>query len=257
MTKPLRPLALLLLGLTAACASSGGKPPKGPMPDDDPRIQMQLGDAAQASGKCMDAIEHYKKSIANDPGNALVHNNLGLCLLSSRRCPEAEVEFRKALEINPTFADCRNNLGNALACQGKKPEAKDELGKAAADPNYSTPHVAWYNLGKLQLEDGEFAPAVESFRKAFEKRPDFAPACLGFGTALQKSGRLREAAAQFEKCAKSFNNDCEAHYELGACYYEMKRYNEAAAEFDKVIAMCPGSDTASKSNEYLKNLRER
>jgi Flp pilus assembly protein TadD len=249
---------VLLGGLLQACATGGAaKRPKEADPEKDPRVLMQLGDSAASRQAWLEAISYYQRSVAIDGGNAIVRNNLGLSLAAIDKLPEAESEFHQAIQINPDYADARNNLGMVLSRLGRRPEAKDEFRRAAETRTYSTPHIALFNLGRLQLEDGELDTAVESFRASTQHRPDFSAAALALGLALQKQGRLREASSQFEKCVKSFPGDCNMPYHYGTSLYETKRYEEAGTQFDKVVQLCPGLEPARKANEYLKLLRER
>lgn len=256
--KVMRLLATLAVAgaVLGSCATSGSKSPKDPT-DDDPRTMMALGDSAAAHGEWAEAVKFYEASIAKDATQALPHNNLGLAYLNLRMFDKAAASLRKALQINPGYCDANNNLGTTLAMSGDRAGAKEQFGISAACPGYSTPHTALYNLGSLQMEDGEFNAAIESFRGAWEKRPDFIPAGLGLGNALMKAGRLREACSQFDACVKSFPQNCDALYAHATCLYEAKQYEYAAAAFEKVIQACPGTDPAKKSNEYLGILRGR
>ena len=249
-------LALISLGLLA-CGSQQKPPRSAADPGDDPRTLMGLGDGSLARKNYDEAAGYYKRSLVLDSGNSLVYNKLGLCYLLVEKLPDAKSAFEQAIAINPTFADARNNLATTLARMGEREQAKEQYGRAAETPGFSTAYTSWYNLGKLQFEDGDFEGAVTSFHHCFELRPDFLPGALGLGMALKSAGRIREACSQFEKVATAFPQDCETVYLLGTCLYDQKAYNEATLKFEKVVELCPGSSTSSKANEYLKVLKGR
>ncbi|MFN7975249.1 MAG: tetratricopeptide repeat protein [Acidobacteriota bacterium] len=256
-------LGIASVALLAACPAPESKPPRGGRSNktkdarepEDPRTYQRLGDSASANKQWPEAIDSYQKYLAIDPGNSVVHNSIGLANLVLGRADEAETHFRRAVEINPQFADALNNLGLVLDRKGDRAGAKTQFAACAAITTNITPWTCLYNLGKLQFEDGEYPQAVESFRQAFERRPEVTTG-LGLGMALEKQGRLREACAQFEKCVKAFAADCTPQYYLGKCLYDQKRYQEAGTPFEKVVELCPGTETAGKANEYLKVLRE-
>ena len=54
---------------------------------------------------------HYQRALAIDPGNAVVHNNLGVYHLNETRDHRSAADcFRRALAINPADADAQRNL---------------------------------------------------------------------------------------------------------------------------------------------------
>jgi len=79
-------------------------------------------------------VSHWKSSITvfehaikvtdkKYPGFSVVHNNLGLALLSKGRNSEAISHYKMAIKIKPDFAEAHYNLGIALVAEGKNEEA--------------------------------------------------------------------------------------------------------------------------------------
>jgi tetratricopeptide (TPR) repeat protein len=72
-------------------------------------------------------------------------------------------------------AEAREAYGKALQSIAKRslPEARKELGRAVEIyPKFAS---AWFELGKIQMDGSEPAPARESFAKALEADPKYLP----------------------------------------------------------------------------------
>ena len=74
-------------------------------------IHSNLGNALARKGRLNDAVAHYSKALAINPGkSADIHNNLGAALLVSGKTSEAMTHFRLALQIEPGHVDALRNL---------------------------------------------------------------------------------------------------------------------------------------------------
>ena len=61
-------------------------------------------------GDTSNAEIEFKKALALNPLEPLVHNNIGLIYAAYGDFKNARGEFLKELEINPTYDDARKNL---------------------------------------------------------------------------------------------------------------------------------------------------
>ena len=78
---------------------------------DDFIINSNLGNALARRGRLKDAVAHYLKALALNPGkSADTHNNLGAALLVSGKTSEAMAHFRLALQIQPGHIDALRNI---------------------------------------------------------------------------------------------------------------------------------------------------
>ena len=69
------------------------------------------------------AIAAFQKSIRHRPGDAGLHNNLGMVLKEKGDLEGAISEFRRAIELKPGVAMSHANLGAALRLIGQNEEA--------------------------------------------------------------------------------------------------------------------------------------
>jgi hypothetical protein len=92
--------------------------------------------------------------LTDSPGNAAVHDALGVSLYFQGRLAEAVQAFREALSLDPGRAPAWYNLGTSLSDLGQTRDAVDAYRAAlAGDPNH---HSAAYNLARALLLLGEW-----------------------------------------------------------------------------------------------------
>ena len=116
-------------------------------------------------------------------------------------------------------------LGVALFQMKEPAEARREF-EAVRREVGDHPNVTYY-LGRLDLQDQNFAGAVRNFRKAAEKPPfPDTPYYLGF--ACFKLGDLASAEKWLKAAVELNPNDSLAQYQLGLVYRKEGREEEAA-----------------------------
>jgi Tfp pilus assembly protein PilF len=140
-----------------------------------------------------------KEALQLDPENAQYHNTLGLVLLNLGRPAEAQVEFQTAVDLDKASPDLQHNLGISLAQQSRYADAIEAYKKALTFPTYTTPEVAYYNMGEAYIRLGKPQEAQESFRAAIQLEPTMVAAHYGLGLALSQGGRRDEAKAAFRQ----------------------------------------------------------
>jgi Tfp pilus assembly protein PilF len=140
-----------------------------------------------------------KEALQLDPDNAQYHNTLGLVLLNLDRPVDAQAEFQTAVDLDKTSPDLQHNVGVALAQQKRFDDAIAAYKKALTFPTYTTPEVAYYNMGEAYIRQGKPQEAQESFRAALQLEPTMVAAHYGLGLALSQGGRKDEARAAFRQ----------------------------------------------------------
>jgi tetratricopeptide (TPR) repeat protein len=128
---------------------------------------MQLdGDPAREA----EALAAYHALLAEEPGFAAVHNNLGALLHRSGRLDEAREAFRRALELDPEQPEARYNLGNLLADAGDEAGALAAWTRVADDcPEFADAH---FNLGVAFAREGAAARARAHLTHYLALEPD-------------------------------------------------------------------------------------
>ncbi len=154
-------------------------------------------------------------------------------------------------------------LGTALL-QGPAPTApavgaSDEYERSLRDAIAANPDdtVALVSLANLVSTKGNYREAIDSYERAIALNPEDASVRRAFALALSESGNLADAEVQYERVLNGNPTDAEALYFLGDLYagWHPPRAAEAAAAFERVIAVAPDSVSASQAEIALARLR--
>jgi Flp pilus assembly protein TadD len=166
----------------------------------DPALPMahgNLGLAFEDSGQLEAAAAQFRAALRRAPHYAGAHNNLGVVLAKLGKTDEAAREFREALRQDATDPEAHNNLGQMLELQGRLDAAAAEYQRAVGlAPDYLTP---WRNLMRLRVRQNQVGPALDAARQSVRIAPQNPDLLNDFGLLLAQSGRLEDAAAQFER----------------------------------------------------------
>ena len=244
---------LVACWLAASCA--GGKqqetrkPPELSMSD-----KVRLAEAYVKGGRIADALPMLEQAIEQEPGNAVLHNFYGQVCFLAGRYPQAEESFRKALELDPYLTDAHNNLGALYDKTGRKDEAEQEFLTALRDPAYATPQKVHLNLGLLYSSQGRTEHAIERYRQAVEIDPRYYDAHYELASILDRTGKLEEAAREYEVAAPAYRKNGEYHLRLGFTYFRLGDKPKAKEHLTRVVEISPGSNSAVRADELLKRL---
>ena len=214
------------------------------------------------------------------PRSAEVLRQLGGVFLATGRPLNAAVALKKAEAIEPLDEPSRFTLVMSYVALGRRDWARPELARlvAAAPANPLYP----YWVGRLDYDDGQYATAVESFRRALELDPRFMRAydnlglCyealgrfdealrsweeairlnegqktkspwppLNLGLMLTRLDRLDEAEAQFRESLRCDPRFPQAHYQLGITLEKKRSVGEAVSELEEAVRLDPAYSEA-------------
>jgi predicted Zn-dependent protease len=188
--------ALAASGAGAAGAASGDAAPQ------EERVK-QLGasykkavDALRA-GQHDDAEAQFRALVAELPGLAEAHHNLGY--LYSRRgdAAAAEAAFRKAIELQPATSDSYLALATLLG-QGKRADEALALLQGAAG-SFGADARFQFALGAAAFNIGRSEEAEAAFLKAIELDPGQIEAAFFLGSLALSRNDMKAAIAQLER----------------------------------------------------------
>jgi Tfp pilus assembly protein PilF len=127
------------------------------------------------------------------PNHPLALSWLALARSGQGKADEAIDLFRRALANGADPADTEYNRGRFLTVPGRTDEAAAHLERAlAARPNLV---AGWYHLGELRATQERTEDALACWRRALEIDPTYTPSYLALGKALlargDRAGALR------------------------------------------------------------------
>ncbi len=126
------------------------------------------------------------------------HNLLGSVYLSKRQHQNAIEEGNKAVALNPNGADAHAMLAFFLNYSGK-PQKAIELMKRAFRLNPIPPPYYFVNLGIAYRMNGRYLEAIEAYKKAIIRSPDFFAAYVGMAACyslLEQNEKAHETVSE-------------------------------------------------------------
>jgi cytochrome c-type biogenesis protein CcmH/NrfG len=99
--------------------------------------------------------------------------------------------------------------------------------------------TAWLTLGMVQSSAGRWREASEALARAVELDGDVLAARLAFARALEKSGKLDDAAFQLLKAERLAPGDPKPLKELGAVFYKKGLYDKSVQFLTRARGIAP------------------
>jgi len=226
-----------------------------------------------ASGRTVEAISAYRRSIQLDPDDVACHYDLGNAFFDGKRYVEAAAEYQKAIALDATHAPSHENLIRAWRAQGVKPlamiqgysESMEILFEKTAAAQLQTGRLYWemgkhpeaiaafrkavaldatdpilqFNLAHALERSGKIDEAIPYYQQAVKYAPDYVLAWNNLGILYGKRGKHRLEAEAFRKQTKLTPTDAVAWFNLGIAYHRMKEYRAASAAYKKSLALSP------------------
>jgi tetratricopeptide (TPR) repeat protein len=163
------------------------------------------------------------------------------------RCPDAHAQQSASSSdkswtesVTSPFKQGFDKLGRALNPQPATPGhaiAEDDAislkHKSKAGPEL---YVA---IARLYEQSGKTAEAEQQYQAALKEFPNNLPALLGYARLKDSLGKSTEAIQLYQRAAKAYPQQASVHNNLGLCYAQQNRLDEAAAAMSRAIQLEP------------------
>ena len=212
------------------------------MPDADPmtateRRNYKLGRRSFESGDDDMALAAFKRLLLTRGGYADVHYMMGV-LHERREDSEAAAQsFARALRINPRYAEARVALATLHERHGdfdrsreltESPQGRTPAEDGALD---ATTRGKLANLqaalGDAYREAGLPREAIEAYRKALDRCPQYHDIRLRLGVVLREAGLPDQALADFRRILRANPDYTDASVQMGLTLYTLGRSEDA------------------------------
>ena len=168
------------------------------------------GDQLFDKGDINGSIEEFQQALKMDPTNINVHNSLGVCYGLLGEYDKAQLEFNSAVKLNHAEV------------------------------------MAWYNMGFIQMLNGERHKALDLFFKANAINQDVFEVNFQTGRLLMELNQPESGKKFLQRAADLEPNSGAVFRYLGECYMQIGKAGAAVAAYKKAIKHNP-SDAASLS----------
>ena len=251
MSKKLLAL-ILLIGLVAVAAPAQKK--KSKAPSKGAQYEYEKAVISMKYGLEDESVKYLNLAIALDPKHADSYKLLGVIQFRKKNSAEAVAAFEKYLELKPADSEALTNIGLAYDSLGRADKAEEEYKKAVAiDGNAN----ACFGLGKLYLEQKKLPEAQDYAQRAVAGNAKSAAALNLLGVVLNQMRKYPEAAANFENALRLTPDDLNLSINLGVAYINSQEFAKARKIYEKVLPKIEDPALKEKIQGYLKLIDER
>jgi tetratricopeptide (TPR) repeat protein len=217
------------------------------------RRDYELGRRGFERGDIEASLPHLTRLIRTR-NFADVHYMIGVMYHRKGDLGAAGHSLREAVRVNPSYTEALLALANVYESQGdfeRSREVAERAGRVARFANDVLDATTRGKLANLQAalgdayrEVGELREAIEAYRKALDRCPDFPDSRNRLGIALRDAGLPDRALAEFRRVLRSHPGFCDAAVQLAVTLYSLGRTEEAAQEWESVLAEHPEREDA-------------
>lgn len=165
----------LLAATLAGCISTSSKSSK-INPSELSELYVRKGIQYMEHGYSEYALQDLTHALEINANNANGHSAIGLLYQRIQQPAKAQEHFERALQLDPDSPTTLNNYGQFLCERGNYAEAQARFQKAANNPLYSRPWIAWTNAAHCARLAAKYTEAEGYIRQSLEKNPQYAVA---------------------------------------------------------------------------------
>lgn len=141
------------------------------------------------------AVECFQKSLSLDPTDWYVHDQLGLIFKETELFERAMEEYKLAIQYCPDkvcpatehFAIALTDFGTRLKSNSPDQALRSYLDAITIHPTY---WPAYFNLGVIASEKGDFESSMRYYQQAVEHNPNYVEALCNIGVLYKNSQEL-------------------------------------------------------------------
>lgn len=246
---------------------------------DSVAVRRRLAGEYLRMGFVSEAIDQAQAALEKDPRDIESHLLLGGLFSATKNYEKALAHYEAVLKIDPKHLEAPLFMGAVWSEQKKFEKAAKAFENLAKNPDYPSPHLAWYYVGRVRLEQKESKyqkEAEKAFERALVIRADHLDSALALGAlysrrkqedkavtflrSFQKeqgphpriaevlaqhyleSGDYDGAYEQLEVLERSGEDPLSAKLKMALILIDKKMFNEATVRLEEIIAEAPESD---------------
>jgi type IV pilus assembly protein PilF len=188
-------LAIGLLAVSGAVAQSQAPDPT----KEAGRINARLSMEYLKRGQLQVAQEKIEKALQQNPHDVNVQLSAGLVYERLLENKKAEKHYRQAVREDAESPEALNALATFLCRNDQQAKGEEMFLKAAANPIYRTPFVAYTNAGVCARSAGRLEQAERYLRQALTFQVDYPETYAQLAGVLHERGSDLQARAFVER----------------------------------------------------------
>jgi predicted O-linked N-acetylglucosamine transferase (SPINDLY family) len=204
---------------------------------DFPEAHCNLGNALCALGRPVEGLTAYDRALTIAPGFFDAHIGRAKAQLILKRYAEAQSSCDRALKLAPGSADAWCVRGSVLLKDRHPEEALAAFERALVlSPDSAE---ALNNRGTALRDLRRPSEALESYEQALRLRPRFAEVWCNAANLSMDAGKYEQALGRCDRALSIQPDSLDALNLRGTALRVLKRYEEAAATYEKILAASP------------------
>jgi len=209
---------------------------------------------SETEGKYLEAIENYKKAIAENPDLGIVYKHIGNIYYRLGMLSEAINYLNQAVEKLPDFPTPLFELGLAYYREGYFKMAAAQMNKVIElDQNFLLAH---YWLGIISYHRGNLTKAKEHYLHVINLSHDFTIAHFHLGVTNLRLGFYEDSVKNFDALLLK-NPESPAVYALkGEALLNLNKEYEARIAFKKALEFDPDDVKAQNGLAMLGDYKD-
>lgn len=215
-------------------------------------VALTQGRLLYERGDIDSALEAFSIFEGSSHDFADVHYMSGILLERKGDTAAAIASMRRALKVNPEYSEALVALASLYEQMGHYDRSRGFAEKArdlSLEPRGPIEPITIGKIANLQAgvgdayaEIGEYREAIEAYRKALVRCPDFHDIRLRLGKILRDVGLPHQAVLEFNHILEANSGFAAARIHLGLTYYAMAQAQDAAREWGEVLRQHPGRE---------------
>jgi tetratricopeptide (TPR) repeat protein len=218
------------------------------------RRVYRLGCRSFERGDDDGALSQFERLLRTRDDFADVHYRIGVLLDRKNDLASAARSLWKALRINPSYSEAIVALASVYERQGDFERAREITERAGIGARSNSGRLDATTRGKLAnlhadlgdalREAGELREAIEAYRRALDRCPNFHDIRLRLGVALRDVGLPGQSVTQLRRVLQARPELHDAAIQLGLTLYTLGRAGEAIGQWNAVVEKDPNQEDA-------------
>ncbi|HYR87852.1 MAG TPA: tetratricopeptide repeat protein [Terriglobia bacterium] len=202
------------------------------------RSYIGIADSIAAIDEDTDVEPYLVKAVGIAPGFLAGRTALGSFYARMGETEKAVEQYKAALAFNSKYDDASLGIGIILAEGDQTDEAQKYLAQTISLNPGS--YKAYYYLGNIWFNRGEFARARAQYEEGLKYMPNFAETNYALGAVLYRLGNPDAALAQFEKVLRINSLYGDAYFSRGTIRLERRQLTDAISDYTRAIRIYEG-----------------
>lgn len=186
---------VVLLALVAATDATAATT----SPKNAAELNVQLGIQYMRQGNLRVAREKIERAVKQDPRNVSVQLAAALLAEQLGDPKKAETHYRQAIRLDGTSPEALNAYASYLCRKDRANEGEAMFERAAKNPLYRTPEIAYTNAGTCARANGRLPEAEAYLRQALAIRPNYPDALMQMTSVAAARGNWLQVRAFLQR----------------------------------------------------------